>query len=112
VRSSLIILLFASVSAACGQLLFKIGAVGRVSVADFANRYIVLGLILYALGTAAWIYALSSERLTTAYAFTGLTFVFVYTAGVFVLHEKLSVIATVGVLLVLVGMYLIAIRSS
>jgi multidrug transporter EmrE-like cation transporter len=112
VRSSIILLVFASLSAACGQVLFKIGADGRVHAVDFANRYVVLGLGLYGLATAAWIYALSSERLTTAYAFTALTFVFVYAAGVFVLHEKLSVGATAGVLLVLAGVYLIAGRAG
>jgi multidrug transporter EmrE-like cation transporter len=112
VRFSLVILTFAALSAACGQVLFKLGATGSESTASFINRYIIIGLVLYALGTAAWIYALSLERLTVAYAFTGLTFVLVYAAGMFFLNEKISVSAAMGVVLVFVGIYLIAVRSS
>ena len=110
-RSTIGLLLAASIAAACGQVLLKIGADGKTHFADFVNPYVASGLALYAIGTAAWIFALSVERLTVVYAFTALTFVFVYAAGVFVLDEQLSVTACLGVALVLAGLYLLIGRA-
>ncbi|HEY1393711.1 MAG TPA: hypothetical protein VFV25_10065 [Methylibium sp.] len=101
-------LLTGSLCAACGQLLFKLGATGRGTLASYLNLHILTGLGLYALGTALWIAALSQAKLTTVYPFTALTFVLVYGMGIWVLGEAVSNQALAGVAMVLFGLFLIA----
>ena len=106
-RFSLILLSLAALSAAAGQLLFKVGARGREHWLDFVNIPITVGLLLYGIATLIWIYVLSYEKLVNVYAFTALTFVLVYVGGVMIIGEKLSIVGVVGVVLVLGGLYLI-----
>jgi len=106
-RLTILLLTLAAFSAASGQLLFKIGARGKVSWLEFLNTPILGGLVLYGLGTALWIYALSFEKLVNVYAFTALTFVLVYLGGAFLLHERVSLQAAIGICAVLGGLYLI-----
>ncbi len=106
--TSVLLLTTAALSAASGQLLFKVGAHERHHLVEFFNIYILIGLGLYAFGTAIWIYALSIEKLVNVFAFTGLTFVLVYLGGVVLLNETMTTAGVGGVLLVLLGLFLIA----
>jgi drug/metabolite transporter (DMT)-like permease len=101
-------LLAASLAAACGQLLLKVGAQGRVHALEFLNAPVAFGLLLYLCGTILWIYVLSKEKLVVVYAFTALTFVLVYLGAVLTLGESLTLRASGGVALVLAGLYLLA----
>jgi drug/metabolite transporter (DMT)-like permease len=105
---SLLMLLAASLAAACGQLLLKVGAQGRVHALEFLNAPVAFGLLLYLCGTILWIYVLSKEKLVVVYAFTALTFVLVYLGAVLTLGESLTLKAGGGVALVLAGLYLLA----
>jgi undecaprenyl phosphate-alpha-L-ara4N flippase subunit ArnE len=104
----LMLLVAGAVLAAAGQVFFKLGATGRVALVEFFNPAIGFGLACYGLGTAAWIYALSKAPLTVVYPFTALTYVIVYTCGVFLLGEVASVRAAAGVMMVLLGLLLLA----
>jgi undecaprenyl phosphate-alpha-L-ara4N flippase subunit ArnE len=101
-------LLTGTLFAALGQMLFKVGATGRESLATFINIWILSGLVCYGLGTLLWIYSLSKARLTIVYPFTALTFVLVYLGGVLILGEPSSLKALVGIGLVLFGLFLIS----
>ena len=103
-----VMLLTGCVCAALGQLLFKVGASGRVSLGSFMNGWVFLGLALYAVGTVLWIASLSQAKLTSVYPFTALTFVLVYVLGISVLGEAVSTQALVGVAFVLSGLFLVA----
>jgi len=107
-RLTALVLVIACVAAAAGQLLFRVGAANRATLAEFVNPAIAGGLVLYAAGTLLWIYALSRERLVLVYAFSALTFVLVYAGGTLLLHEAISLKGALGVGLVLVGLYLVA----
>lgn len=107
-RQETIVLLFgAAGAAAVGQLFFRIGARDRIDVMAFVNPYVIGGLFFYGLGTIVWIYALSKEQITKVYAFTGLTFALVYLGGVFFLGEHIDLPKSIGVALVLTGLYFI-----
>ena len=106
------LLVAASFSAAGGQLLFKVGAQNRRTLLAFINFHIGAGIVLYGLGTLIWIYALSTEKLVTVYAFTALTFVLVYVGGVVLLGESLNRQAMIGVVCVLGGLYLITMSGG
>jgi drug/metabolite transporter (DMT)-like permease len=104
-RSTVFLLLGASVAAAIGQILFRLGARDRIGLLAFINLYIALGMLFYAVGMAAWIYALSREQMVAVYAFTALTFVLVYLGGVFLLGEHINTTKSMGVALVIAGLY-------
>ena len=106
------LLTLSAVCAAAGQVLFKIGAVGRVTLADYINLPIAVGVILYGIGTLIWIYTLSFEKLVNVYSFTVLTFLLVYLAGFFFIKETISYHGFVGICLILGGLYLITHQSS
>lgn len=100
-------LIFGSLLGSVGQLLLKAGANGAVSLRDYANLRILLGLACYALGTAFWLLALARLPLSKVYPFTILTFVLVYLASVYILGERMSLALAVGVVLVLSGLVVI-----
>ena len=111
-RFTILLLVSAACSAAAGQLLFKVGAHGREQLLEFFNLFIFAGLVMYALGTAIWIYVLSQEKLVNVYAFTALSFVLVYMGGIWLLGERIGLAGITGVMLVLFGLYLITAHSS
>lgn len=109
-QSILVALLAGTVCAAAGQVAFKLGATGRESLISFFNGWVALGLTLYLLGTALWLFALSKASLTVVYPFTALTFVLVYGAGVLFLGELTNARQLSGVGLILAGLYLITVK--
>lgn len=110
--SLLLLLVSASLLASFGQLLLKVGASNADSLLKFINFHILGGLVFYGLSTAIWIYALSSTNLNVVYAFTTLTFVLVYLLAALFLKEPLNIFGIAGVLCVLVGIYLIAVKGT
>lgn len=100
-------LVVASVCAAVGQVLFKVGAVGREHWQDYVNAPLMFGLASYGAGTLLWIIALSKVPLKVVYPFTVLTFVLVYAGATLVLGERLSMRGIVGMIIVLAGLAII-----
>lgn len=101
------LLLAAAVFAAAGQVMFKLGATNRTSLAAFINPQIIGGGVFYFLGAVLWVVALSKAPLSVAYPFTALTFVLVYLASIFLLGERPAPAAFFGVALVLGGLAVI-----
>lgn len=100
--------LIGAVLAALGQVSFKCGAQGRVDLLDFANIWILLGLVLYFAGTVFWILALSAVPLTVLYPFAALTYVLVNVFAVMLLGEQLTTKGVAGTAFVLLGLFLVA----
>jgi drug/metabolite transporter (DMT)-like permease len=103
-QSPVPLLVVAALLAASGQVLFKLGAGAGAAPMALLNPTIAAGLACYGLGTVLWIVALSRTTLMVAYPFTALTFVLVYGAAFFVLHEKLSLGGAIGSGLVWAGL--------
>jgi multidrug transporter EmrE-like cation transporter len=106
-KTAHLVLLIAATLAACGQVLFKLGATGRETIRQMVNPQILGGLACYGLGTVAWIFSLSKLPLRVVYPYTAFTFVLVYLAAVFLLGERITVRGGAGVSLVLAGLYLL-----
>ena len=103
-----LVLIASTLCAALGQVLFKVGAHHAENLQHFLNAWILIGLFAYGVGTLLWIYALSRMPLTVAYPFTALTFALVYLAGAFLFSEPVTMRAMGGVILILGGLFLIA----
>lgn len=104
-----LVLIASTLCAALGQVLFKAGAHRAETLLHFFNAWILIGLFAYGVGTLLWIYVLSRMPLTVAYPFTALTFALVYLAGVFLFGEPMTLRALSGVILILGGLFLIAV---
>ena len=105
IQSPVPLLIVAAVLAATGQVLFKLGTAGTAAAPiSLVNPTIAVALVCYALGTLLWLMALSRTTLMVAYPFTALTFVLVYGAAIFILHERLTVAGAVGSGLVWAGL--------
>lgn len=102
-----LLLLFAAVLAAVGQMLFKAGAAGRTGLMEFVNLAVIGGLACYGLSTLFWIYSLSKLPLRVVYPYTALTFVLVYVGAFLVFGERPGLRGVLGVALVLAGLFLI-----
>ena len=102
-----LLLLFACLSAAAGQLLLKAGASGRSGWIEFVNWQVLAGLSGYALSTLVWVYCLSRLPLRVVYPYTALTFVLVVAGAVLVFGERAGWRAGLGTGLVLGGLLLI-----
>ncbi len=107
-RLSVSLLSVAALMAAVGQILFRLGARDKTSIAALFNVSILSGVALYGGGTLIWIFVLSREKLVDVYAFTALTFALVYIGAVTILDERLQLQAMTGIALVLLGLYLLA----
>ncbi len=72
-----------------------------------SNSNVVIGGVLYAVSFVVWLYVLSKVKLSYAYPFISLSYVIVVILGLFILNEKISSAAWLGILLVVIGVSLI-----
>ena len=119
---NLLLLLFAVIAAATGQLMLKHGMTG---VAETVSRdggsvllraaiapWVIGGLGVFALSALAWLTTLSRVPLSVAYPFNALGLLIVVGSSVVVLHEKVSPLAWLGVLAVVGGLILVVLSQT
>jgi len=71
------------------------------------NAYVVFGAALYGTSFVLWLYVLSKVKVSYAYPFISLSYVLVAVWGFFLLSEKISFGAWIGIGLVVIGVVLI-----
>jgi drug/metabolite transporter (DMT)-like permease len=76
--------------------------VTRLMTYMFAPR-VVLGLLIYGVGTLLWIVAVAKRDISYVYPISALNYVIVVMAGKWVLGESISTGRWLGVLVVMVG---------
>lgn len=119
---NLLLLLFAVIAAATGQLMLKHGMTG---VAEIVNRdggsvllraatapWVIGGLAVFGISALAWLTTLSRVPLSVAYPFNALGLLIVVGSSVVVLHEKVSPLAWLGVLAVFGGLILVVVSQT
>lgn len=112
-------LLFGIFLNATAQLLLKAG-MERIGYFDFSvrnlwpiglrvaeNPYIVVGLGCYVLSVGAWLMALSRVDVSVAYPLVSLGYIFTAATAYLFLHESLSPMRIVGIVVILVGVVLV-----
>jgi drug/metabolite transporter (DMT)-like permease len=114
---SLLLLLFAVGSAACGQLMLKHGMVtatkkveqtkGSLAIAAATSPWVLLGLTVFAVSAVAWLATLSRVPLSLAYPFNALGFLAILTASVVVLGERTNIWTWVGTCCVVAGLIIV-----
>lgn len=118
----LIALILASVTlSALAQLVLKAGtgtvAAGRPATlgeeiaALVQTPMVYLGLALYGVGAAVWLFVLARAPLSLAYPFVGLGFILTMFAGLLAFQEELTPARIAGTLMIAAGCVLVA-RSA
>ncbi len=121
--SILAVILFAVTLSACAQLALKLGAVNyqmqsalqtgimEALIAAALSPLIWLGLVIYGLSMAMWIWILSRVDLSVAYPFVGISFLITMVFGMFLLDENVTPLRIMGTVLIMAGCALIG-RSA
>lgn len=114
-------LILATVTAsACAQLALKLGMTSpgvaaalpqggkSILLAVASSPLVWVGLTIYGLSVAVWLWILSKVDLSLAYPFVGVSFIMVMLFGVFLLNETVTPLRMIGTLLIAVGCVLVA----
>jgi uncharacterized membrane protein len=106
------VILAASITAAIGQLLLKMGmaGVGHIDgiylekvIQMFTNPTVVVGLIVFGISTMFWLTALSRKDLSYVYPFIGINMVLVFLLSAVILHEELGIYRIIGMAVIVLG---------
>lgn len=121
---ALVLVLVCVFMGAFGQIFMKIGMekigpignISRLWQRDFflhilTTPQVVLGLGLYAVSAFLWLAALSSLNVSFAYPLLSLAYVVVAIVSFFMLKEPLSTLRWVGIIMTVIGSFLIT-RST
>jgi len=72
------------------------------------NPFLWAAMFCYAIGIFVWMAALSRVEVSYALPFQSLGFVVVAVAGYFLFNENVSLLRTIGILVVCIGVYLLS----
>lgn len=118
---SLLLVLFAVIAAASGQLMLKHGmqlatarargSGGSLVVAAATTPWVLLGLVVFAVSAVAWLGALSRLPLSVAYPFNALGYIVILIASILVLHERANLLTWAGSLLVVSGLVIVVLSK-
>jgi drug/metabolite transporter (DMT)-like permease len=118
----LLLVIFAVVAAAGGQLMLKHGmqlataraheSKGSLVIAAATTPWVLLGLTVFAVSAVAWLGALSRVPLNVAYPFNAVGYIVVLVASVLVLHERASLLTWAGSLLVVSGLIIVVLSAK
>jgi multidrug transporter EmrE-like cation transporter len=95
-------------SAAPVRLAMISGDLPAMLLAFLFSPGIVIGLVMYGIGTIIWLSVLARMDLSLAYPFVGLSFVLTALFGYFLFHEVLNLGRVAGTVLVIAGVFLVA----
>jgi multidrug transporter EmrE-like cation transporter len=115
--ASLALVLASVTLSAIAQISFKLGVsvepgqIARMLLGPLAmlgTPGVMIGLLLYAIGTLLWLTALGKVELSQAYPFVGIGFALTTLAGWLLFGDDLSVQRISGIVLVVGGIALVA----
>jgi len=119
----LALILFTVTLSACAQLALKLGvAKPQLEMAlksglmdaimtAMISPLIWLGLIIYVVSVALWVWVLSKVDLSVAYPFVGISFLITMGFGAFLLDENMTPLRIIGTLFIASGCILVG-RSA
>ncbi len=95
---------------AAGQVLWKIGSKTlMISVISFfTNIPILLGILCYVIAVVLLILALTKEELSIVYPIYSASYIWVLLASAYLLKEEIHLLNSIGILLILLGIGLLA----
>ncbi|CFX11270.1 Drug/metabolite transporter [Syntrophomonas zehnderi OL-4] len=111
------LIIISVVLGACGQVVLKMGTL-KLSVAGlslleqfvkyFTSLPILAGLLLYTLSAVVWVFAIARVQLSIAYPMVASGYVLVVLLSYLLLHEPVSGLRILGLLIIVTGVIIIA----
>ncbi len=117
---SIIYILISVVGSAAGQLFLKKGmnSMGPVTLSlnqlpnviwqMATNLDVIIGLVIYLIGTVFWLVALSRVDLSFAYPFASIQYMIMLAAGWFMFDEKITINRLIGTAIIGIGVLFIS----
>lgn len=90
-----------------GQFAFSWANVWPISIKLAANPFIILGLSCYVFSVIFWLLVLSRTDLSYAYPLVSIGYIITTIAAVLFLHEAVSLQRIIGILIIMLGVYLV-----
>jgi len=113
------LLLFGVFLNACAQLFLKLGMT-RIGEFTFTlnnlwpigwkvatNYFVILGLFCYIISVIVWLMVLSRVPVGIAYPMVSIGYIITAVAGYFLLGEMLTTIRIIGIVVIILGVYLV-----
>jgi drug/metabolite transporter (DMT)-like permease len=97
-----------------GQMLWKVGASsitewsGQTFLYLLRSPHFIGGGLLYVIATFIWMYIISKMPFSIAYPLQSLSYVLGVLAAYFYFHENVQITQWIGVIVIIIGVYLIA----
>lgn len=106
---AIVVVLSAAVLGAFGQLYFKLGSdTLSMKIKDLLrNRYLIVGVVLYAISTVMFILALKEGELSVLYPLIATSYIWATILAKKVLKEDINVYKWSGVVMIIVGVIFI-----
>lgn len=114
------LILFTMLLNAAAQMLLKAGMnrigffsfswanVGPIAWQVVTNPFIMTGIFIYVISISAWLAVLSRVDVGVAYPLTSLAYILTAIAGYYYFGEPLSFARILGIIIILIGVYLVA----
>ena len=99
-----------------GQILWKIGLkdASMGSVKDIIllmfNKYVISGLVIYALATMYWFYIIKTNDLSKVYPMQSMSYIISLFMSYYILKESISINSILGTIVILLGVFIIAMK--
>lgn len=90
-----------------GEFAFNISNVWPITVKVLLNAYVMGGLFIYLVSVVTWLMVLSRAEVSLAYPVTSLGYVITAIAAAFLLHEQISIMRILGIVVIMTGVYLV-----
>ena len=74
------------------------------------NKYIFSGLVIYALATIYWFYIIKTNDLSKVYPMQSMSYIISLFMSYFILKEDISFNSVIGTIVILVGVFIIAMK--
>lgn len=94
-----------------GYFEFSLHNIWPIALQVAVNPYIVLGLGFYVISVVAWLIGLSRVDVSVAYPLLSLGYIVTTVLAYFILHEQISVARIAGIMIILIGVFLVT-RSA
>jgi len=112
------LILFSVLLGVLAQLSLKQGMknVGKFEIRDFASskifklieeKFVVIGVVLYAIATLFWLVSLSKVELSLAYPMLALGYVLIAIFSKIFFNENVTMTRFIGILLISIGVFLL-----
>ncbi|MAG38839.1 multidrug transporter [Candidatus Woesearchaeota archaeon] len=107
--SAIALTVFATFIGAFGSLYLKKGSatLHRNILKVFSNKKLLFGIFLFLLSSVFYVFALKYARLSLIYPITSLTYVWVSFLSIKFLNEQMNNYKWTGIMLILLGVFLI-----